>query len=442
MKIKFFQKPRSAFRTAVHTTVEWAGRKRYLIGGLFVGFILLFCGCSYVSSQFTSRTLLLLHYEQAPDGLNPNDTRFNMDELTSDEVMEKALAYAGLTGAYTPQELADCISVQAESASVTDSSMFISTTYRITFQDKLRARGHKASVMLNLVCKAYREYFVAHYADNQAILAFSDDSFFSEEYLMQVDRISIRANQLKRYVSDRMEEAGNYQDEITGEGFASLEKRLDNFLHFDVENLSSFILESGIAHDKKDLLAILDYKIRMSTMQYDRLIASYEADNEGIRLYDHAMSAVVLIPTTDEDQQYYMSRTKTGMDDLAAHADEQLTRATETMKNIRYDQYVMQQMKENAPKTAQKAKADQMIETMTAYLDELAGTIQQVDASYMQSKTSDYLTFHSDDMSFLQRLELTDAFIRALMLLILLLAVRTFWLWIKQGWKQKEKNGE
>ena len=119
-----------------------------------------------------------------------------MDELTSDEVMEKALAYAGLTGAYTPQELADCISVQAESASVTDSSMFISTTYRITFQDKLRARGHKASVMLNLVCKAYREYFVAHYADNQAILAFSDDSLFSEEYLMQVDRISIRANQL------------------------------------------------------------------------------------------------------------------------------------------------------------------------------------------------------------------------------------------------------
>ena len=39
-------------------------------------------------------------------------------------------------------------------------------------------------------------------------------------------------------------------------------------------------------------------------------MAYYNSDNLGIGLYDESMSAIVMIPTLDENREFYMSRTK------------------------------------------------------------------------------------------------------------------------------------
>ena len=454
MKLNFFKRKKAKgaplsesspyterFALACRSTLEWVIWKRFALWGACIILAALLCCVNYFSTLRTSRVTLYLNYAQATEGLNPNETRFNIYELKSPDVMEQALAYAGLSGQYTPQELSDCLSIRATNAtSVSGSSNFISTSYKITFKDKLHLRGRSSNTMLSLICKAYKDFFISHYADNQSILQFTGDSFASDEYLMQLDMVRIKARQLQRYVSSRLKENKNFTDSATGESFSSLQQRINNFLNYDLNNSSSYILESGISHNKSSLLSILDYKIRMNTLSYDRFHASYEVDNEGIALYDKAMSSIVMIPTIDTDSRYYMSRTKTGMDDLATHADGQLIGATETLSLIEYDRYVSDKMRQNVPSAAQREKADQMLRSMQDYLRELSQTIQQVDNAYVRYSTREYLEFKSNDPSFIERAAPVSALIDTLFLMIGFLLLRLLLAWIKPSRKKGAKR--
>ena len=109
------------------------------------------------------------------------------------------------------------------------------------------------------------------------------------------------------------------------------------------------IIENGIASDRTELIRMLDYKMRMDSLMQDKMMAAYEEDIKGIQMYDTAMSAIVMIPTQDQSMQFYMSRTKTGMDNMAIHADGQLLGATERMEKIEYNTYLTGKMSGNAP---------------------------------------------------------------------------------------------
>ena len=50
---------------------------------------------------------------------------------------------------------------------------------------------------------------------------------------------------------------------------------------------------------------------------------------EAIDMYDAFMTRFVLIPTYDTEQEFYMSRTKVGVDYFAEEAKELLEEATE-----------------------------------------------------------------------------------------------------------------
>ena len=50
--------------------------------------------------------------------------------------------------------------------------------------------------------------------------------------------------------------------------------------------------------------------VQLEPVSYTHL----NSDNLGIGLYDESMSAIVMIPTLDENREFYMSRTKTALD--------------------------------------------------------------------------------------------------------------------------------
>ena len=47
-------------------------------------------------------------------------------------------------------------------------------------------------------------------------------------------------------------------------------------------------------------------------------MAYYDANKNGISVYEKSMTSVVMIPTTDEMEEYYMSRTKTAIGQYGA----------------------------------------------------------------------------------------------------------------------------
>lgn len=396
---------------SLRETFKFFWRRRFFVLFSFLLVCIALNGYHYIKSLYTASTIVSLDYEEAAQGLTPSQTRFNIYEIESAEVMERLIDYAGLEGEITPDELSKCISVNAtHSKNVSGKVNFISTSYIIEFTNNSQIKRRTADTMLSLLCKAYKEFFVEHYGINHSILSFNiDDLKFNDEYLMVVDLLELKCNQLGKYVQLRTRENKNYQDPETGITFSALEQRVNNFYTYDLARLRSYIIENGIANDKPGLSDMLDYKIRMDRLLYNKLMAAYEEDNKGIKMYDVAMSAIVMIPTEDKSLKYYMSRTKTGMDNMAIHADDQLFGATEKLEEIDYNAYLIDKMQTNSPMTSQLKKADDMIRQMQMSLETLASDIRKLDNTYTSYRARNYLSFRSDFMRFIDRIELVNS---------------------------------
>jgi len=396
-------------------------RRKLLVIVFFLILFLALCGWQYNNNLRIARTILSLDYEEASQGLAPNRTRFNIYEIRSREVMERLIGYAGLEGETTPDELSKCIGVKAtHNKSISGSVNYISTSFVISFTGKGSVWKRSSEDMLSLLCKAYREYFVEHYGFNHSILSFDvNDLKFNDEYLMMVDLLELKGNQLEKYVQLRKRESKNYADPNTGITFSELEQRAKNFYTYDIENLRSYVIENGIVSDKLALKPMLNYKIHMDRLIYDKLIAAYDEDNKGIQIYDTAMSAVIMIPTQDQTMQYYMSRAKTGMDNMALHANTQLVGATERMEQIKYNTYLMEKLTTNDSDLAHKEKAYTLIREKQAILEKLAADIQTVDSSYTSAKARDYLSFSEDSAGFADRIGLLPSFLGTLFILLI-----------------------
>ena len=151
---------------------------------------------------------------------------------------------------------------------------------------------------------------------------------------------------------------------------------------------------------------------------HNKMMAAYEEDNKGIRMYDTAMSAVVMIPTQDQDTQYYMSRTKTGMDNMVIHAQEQLTGTAERMEQIEYNTYLTEKLEENRSDRKKMEKADTMISEMTAALDKIASDIGAVDSAYLSTKGRNFIGFSDDSTGFTEQIGLVSSFLCAALIIL------------------------
>ena len=398
-----------------------AFRKRW--GLVLICFLLLFlglCGFSYYRSFRTASTTLSLDYEEASRGLTPNGTRFNIFEIQSAEVMERLIDYAGLEGKIRPDQLSECVRVQpTHSKNISNNVYYISTSYVVTFTDRGTVQGRTPEDMLSLLCRAYREYFVEHYGFNPSILSFNvDDLQFSDEYLMAVNLLELKCTQLQNYVRLCARNSKNYQDPNTGITFSALEQQAKNLASYDIATLRSYVIENGIANDRAELGSMLDYKIRMDRLMYNKLMAAYDEDRRGIQMYDAAMSAAVMIPTRDKSMNYYMSRTKTGMDNMAIHADQQLAGAMERMEQIRYNTYLAEKL-ETAPEEGTKAaRADAMILSIRETLEKLAADIRALDSAYTSTKARNFIGFSDGDgASVASRIGLAQSFLCSLLIL-------------------------
>ena len=395
-------------------------RKRgsFVLASFLIIFLALCC-FHYIRSHNTASTILSLDYEEASRGLTPNGTRFNIFEIRSGEVMERLIGYAGLEGKITPDELSECVSVQAtHDKNISGKVNYLSTSFVVRFTNKGVTDRITAENMLSLLCKAYREYFVEHYGFNHSILSFNvNDLKFNDEYLMAVDLLELKCSQLEKYVQLRSRESKNYQDPDTGITFSALEQQVKNFYAYDLAKLQSYIIENGIANDREGLVRMLDYKIRMDSLVHNKMMAAYEEDNKGVQMYDAAMSAVVMIPTQDQKMQYYMSRTKTGMDNMVIHAQEQLTGTAERMEQIEYNTYLTEKLKEDVSSRKKTEKADAMIREMEASLDKIASDIQVVDSAYMSTKGRNYIGFSDDSKGFAEQIGLVPSLVCAALIL-------------------------
>ncbi len=380
-------------------------RFRIIIGAVVLAIILNIMHFNF--NQSVASVTISLNYSQASQGLNPNSTRFSIYEFTCNEVLENTIEDAGLTGVLTVDELKDAIQIHpADRSEMQNNDKYVCTTYNITYTNPGSVKGITTLNMLEIYCAAYKEYFVKNYGDNSAVIDYDSSYFQDPEPFLELSGIKLKATQILRYAEQRIAENTSYTDPDTGDNFLSIRQELKKLIDYDIPNTFGFIRESGVSEDKASFIATLEYKNKISKMTYDTNMAYYESDNYGIDIYDEVMSGIVLVPTVDADDKYYMSRTETAIDTMADNARDSLVLANEIKKEIADTAHTVNQIKAVELTDANMEKAVNMITELDKRIADITKRLQILNTSYISYKTHGYLTFKYSTATFLQSVDL------------------------------------
>ena len=378
--------------------------------------ILVTCSTSLVMYRQKTRTakmLVALNYEEATRGLYPNNTRFNISLIKSEDVLDRAIAKAGLEGQITALDMADHITALASNVNgmqlPSDTTSYkIATTYTITYEknDELGPRI-SAKDMLGLIVEAYKEVFYETYTYVEVGIAPDWSECEEQEYMEIGSFFEKECRMLRRFLNTNANENGTFRSARTGETFTSLRQKVDNFITIDLEKYDSYVLQSGLSKNRERYISKLEYENFLKNIDYQKFMAEYQNRLHTIEIYDSALTAVVLIPTLDTQNNFYMSRTKVAIDYQATAAESANANGNDTLAVIQKNEYAIRQMRSQTANTPSSiATAQSMIQDMKQKLETLIETTKILNKEYVRYKTKNYLTISFEERSLADELSL------------------------------------
>lgn len=353
---------------------------------------------TYTGSFNKKSVVLSLNYEEASKGQNPNLTRYNVYELKSDRVMERVISNAGLQDVLTPTELSEHIDIAENSSGKTidpndSSTYYISTSYTVSYRMNREIKNISVDDMMTLICKSYNDMFHEEYVGTKSVLKYDLGDIEGKEYIEIAKLFTNKSDQMLRYIQQRIEENATYRSEITGQSFQTIKKMIQNVQDYSIKKYSAFVLESGLSRNKDHYIRTLNYKNDMLNIKYQKFMIDYNVRKQQVQDYDSAMIGTVMVPSINEKQEYYMSRTNTGTDYLTKEADYSLSQGNAVDRDIIDNNDIIAKVNASTADEESYKKADELIKTVDEELKQVANTADTTDKEYIKHTTKDYLTF-------------------------------------------------
>lgn len=264
--------------------------------------------------------VISLNYSEASQALNSNGTRYNMMEIISDEVVERAIKKGALENV-TAKQLKDCLTVNpcVQGAADDKSKYHISTEFAVEYHASKDTHHLDSENVINLITTAYKEYYIEKYTDNFNLGNRVPD-FSKMEYMDTVAYLEKEAQAILNYLYGMAEKNSSFVTE-NGSTFNSIAGKVYDFKQTQISrDLRSLVLQNGIARDKTAYIDRLTYHNTDVDFDRQKNAASYNVCSRAIDMYGEEMISVVLVPTWDKTGKYYMGRTKVGVDELSVKA--------------------------------------------------------------------------------------------------------------------------
>lgn len=353
---------------------------------------------TYTGSFNKKSVVLSLNYEETSKGQNPNLTRYNVYELKSDRVMERVISNAGLQDVLTPTELSEHIDIAENSSGKTidpndSSTYYISTSYTVSYRMNREIKNISVDDMMTLICKSYNDMFHEEYVGTKSVLKYDLGDIEGKEYIEIAKLFTNKSDQMLRYIQQRIEENATYRSDITGQSFQTIKKMIQNVQNYSIKKYSAFVLESGLSRNKDHYIRTLNYKNDMLNINYQKFMIDYNVRKQQVQDYDSAMIGTVMVPSINEKQEYYMSRTNTGTDYLTKEADYSLSQGNAVDRDIIDNNDIIAKVNASTADEESYKKADELIKTVDEELKQVANTADTTDKEYIKHTTKDYLTF-------------------------------------------------
>lgn len=307
--------------------------------------------------------VISLNYSEASQAQNSNGTRYNMAEIISDEVVERAIEKGALKNV-TVKQLKNCLTVYpCVQGGVEDESQYhISTEFAVEYHASKDTYHLDSENVIKLVAAAYKEHYIEKYTDNFKLDEEKPD-FEKMEYMDIVAYLGKETTALLDYLYGMAEENSSFVTE-NGSTFNSIAGKVYQFQETQInQNLKSLILQNGIVRKGQEYVDRLLYQNKNVDFDRQKNFASYNLCNQAIDMYSEEMTRIVLVPTWDEEGKYYMGRTKVGVDELSVMATNFSDYVASNEKEIMDNNLVINKMSSNSSGSQLQGSADSLIDS-------------------------------------------------------------------------------
>lgn len=365
-----------------------------------------------ISSSYINSMIVTLNYEGAKEGLNPDGSRFNISEIVSDEVLKKAISVMG-DNSLTVEGLKSRITIDSKmplsAIEKTTAAIASGSNYRynpsefdVYYSQKKKLAKNRTIDFIHALSKAYNEYFFNKYSEKNVILEFDISTAFGDYDYYEIQRVlSDKIGSMITYLSKHHGESPAFRSEDTGYTFENLTNMLINLRDQDLEKLRAYIIQNRISNDTGEFIRKQQYLADKKLMQYESSIQASEISKSALEIYDPFITGIAFIPSVDKQSEYYMSRTKTGLDNLAmrsynAGIDANIFKKAIDEKNYLVEKYTT----DYAVDGDAAATADKMIEALCTNLEKISSVALMTDSEYLENKTKNYITFNLPSKGF------------------------------------------
>lgn len=379
---------RQSLKSRVSAGLHGLGRRvpvLILMAVLYFGFCL---GANLIHSWTEASTIIGFNYKEASQGLNPNSTRFNTYDIISDEVLEEVLQRLGTE--LSTRQLRSTLSVYplAAGSELSTEQYYVSTEYVLTYTASPKSIRLNPQKTVDTVAEVYEEQFKETYGRKMDVLDVDISLVDEVDYLDKPDLMEEMASKIQEYMQGCQFDNPSFRSS-TGENFGDVGTRAGKFKSVTLERLKAYILANGVSEDRQQYISRLNYDNTIKNSSYKKNLAAYGVRLNAINTYERDMASIVLVPTRDEEGEFYMGRTKVGVDNFAVEAESFMESASNLQKIIETNNYEIEQLSKG--NGGSYAAVDQLLETAKQELQEVADSARQILGEYDASNVRDNL---------------------------------------------------
>lgn len=367
--------------------------RKWRLGPLILMVLVLNCFLIPGRERLYTSAEITLNYDLASKGLNPNGTRFNPTDILSDEVLNRAVQKGALEN-ITARDLKEALQVwpaiQGDSSS--KRSYFISTQFVIQYTATPKTAAYNGEKILTLVTQAYKEWFVKQYSVNTDALKLDFTQAESSDYLDACSILDKLAQSVGAYMDGMSGKEPAFRSALNEETFQSVSSQAYAVANTLVERMRAHILEKRVSKDSQAYVQRLEIENVFLGFDAEKAAASNENTLEAISMYADDMARIVLVPTYDVNEQFYMSQTRIGIDDFAASADRYASEKNSIYKTIEKKSHVIEKFSGGYASTGAVEKADVLIAQIEQELRRVARLANELVNEYSARQANEYMS--------------------------------------------------
>lgn len=366
-------------------------RKHIPVQLLAVCLVFIVC-CVTAAYQLTNSSTVnvTINSPSITNGTNPDGTPFDVFEIISDRVLTAAAEK--LSNSVTVEELRSHITIADglkanTNKSIKDSILsgeqgntYFPSVYRISYhvitEDTVNngigaiisaiineITGTNKEEILTAVTESYQQYYTETYLEYMPLFEIDWNEIDALDYYNRTEAVKSEAMRILRFLQIRHSTSTSHKTETSGLGYGDLSDALWQIIDNDISAHQAYIVQNGLTRSRSNLLRQFQYMEDICTEEAQRKMEEYQVLDTAVSMYDASTTKVVFIPSLDQNNSFYMNRTKVGLDYLMESADDARLAADEATHNAEAYRYLTTRFKQSQKATkGQYEQADQTYE--------------------------------------------------------------------------------